>query len=281
MKKILCAFIALMLMLSAFACAEGENNLVRNGSFSETDAAGMPVGWEKDMWFTDAGVSKFYVDENGYDGNCAAIINFSDNDARFRQTISVEPDSYYRLSCLAMAENCGEEGYGATLSIEDTFTYSNEILDSSGQWEELVLYGRTGEDQTELTLMIRIGGYSMINSGTAFFDNVEAVKIDSLPEGVEAQMLYREKSSSDSNSSAADTTDEMPRRNTETWLLMSALYGVLILALVRRSQRLNDLKDGRKLLWIGLGVALLIRLAVAFLVIPVDILRKAIVRRRQ
>ena len=76
MKKILCAFIALMLMLSAFACAEGENNLVRNGSFSETDAAGMPVGWEKDMWFTDAGVSKFYVDENGYDGNCAAIINF-------------------------------------------------------------------------------------------------------------------------------------------------------------------------------------------------------------
>jgi hypothetical protein len=126
MKKFLCAFFALMLIFSAAAFAESANNLVRNGDFSEIDAAGMPVHWEKDMWFTDAGVSKFYVAEDGYDGNCAAIINFSDNDARFRQTISVEPDSYYRLSCFARAADCGAEGYGATLSIEDTFTYSNK-----------------------------------------------------------------------------------------------------------------------------------------------------------
>ena len=112
-------------------------------------------------------------------------------------------------------------------------------------------------------MLIRIGGYSMINNGSACFDNVRAEKIDVLPEGVEAQLLFRESSSS---SSADVSTDEEPSRNTETWLLMSALYGVLILAIVRRGQRLNHLKDGRKLLWIGLGIAKLVRLIIAFLV---------------
>ena len=123
MKRFFCTLLAL-LMLCALAALAETGNLAVNGDFSQVDASGMPDGWQRDMWYTDAGVSRLYVSEDGYDGNCAVVVNADENDARFIQTIAVEPDSYYRFSCMVRAENCGDAGYGATLSFENTFVYS-------------------------------------------------------------------------------------------------------------------------------------------------------------
>jgi len=130
MKRFLILFFALMIALVLPAYAQEGENLILNGDFSLVDANGMPEGWSRGLWFTDTGVSQLYVEENGYDGNCIAVVNADANDARFAQTISVEPDSIYRFSCMVKAENCGDAGYGATLSIEDTFTYSDSVLDT-------------------------------------------------------------------------------------------------------------------------------------------------------
>ncbi len=271
MKKILCTLFALILLCPALALAEAGENLVVNGDFSEVDAAGMPVGWYRDMWFTDAGISKLFVSEDGYDGSCAAVVNADANDARFAQVIDVEPDSYYRFSCMVRAENCGDGAYGATLSFEGTFVYSESVLDTAGEWREISVCGQTGPDQTELTLMARVGGYSSINTGAAYFDNVEAVKLDQKPEGVEVFSLEKPESSGGS-SEATEDSDAMPTRNTEAYLLFSVLYGILILALARRSHRLSAAPSGQSLhsdgkaarlaLWTGLALALIVRVAI-------------------
>ena len=191
MKRFLCAFIALMLLLALPALAEEGPNLVVNGDFSEIDALGMPKHWIKSMWFTDEGISNLYVSEDGYDGNCIVVVNADANDARFTQTIDVEPNSVYRFSCMVKADNCGGEGYGATLSFENTFSYSESVLETQGEWRELSVYGRTTDAQTYVTLMARVGGYSSLNTGRAYFDDIRCVKVDEadVPEGAQIVSL--------------------------------------------------------------------------------------------
>ena len=263
MKRLFCILLALIALLCAPAWAEGAENLVVNGDFSQLDGQGLPVGWSREMWFTDEGVSKLYIDSDGYEGACVAVVNADPNDARFAQTLRVEPDSLYRFSCMVRAENCGEAAYGATLSFKDTFSYSESVVDTAGAWKEISVYGRTGAEQTEVTLMLRIGGYGAENSGRAWFDSVEAVKLDAAPEG--ANVLSLEPvSSSGSNSGASQEDEGAPRRNTEAYLLLLALYGVLILAVARRSGRIEGARFSAKALLIaGLGAALLARLALA------------------
>ena len=269
MRRFLCAFFALMLLLALPALAEGGENLVVNGDFSELDSQGMPRSWTRGMWKTDEGVSNLYVSEDGYDGNCIVVVNADANDARFTQNISVEPDTVYRFSCMVKADGCGTEGYGATLSFENTYSYSESVLDTQGEWRELTVYGRTGGDQTNVTLMARVGGYSNINTGRAYFDDIECVKIEeadvpsAVPAGVPIVSLATSKPSSGSSSTASDA-DDVPGRNTEAFLLMAALYGLLILAIGRRAGRIGRARFSAKaLVAAGLAAAFVLRVALA------------------
>ena len=266
MERFFGIFLALLIAFSAGACAQSGENLVQNGDFSAADASGLPESWQREMWFTDAGVSNLHMEEDGYDGSCIVVTNADKNDARFAQTIAVEPDTIYRASCMVKAENCGADGYGATLSFENTFSYSQSVADTAGQWEYLEVYGRTGEDQHELTLFCRIGGYGMLNTGRAWFDDVQLVAVDSAPAGASVLSLATQEPSS--ASSSADTTDDaMPARNTEAYLLLAALYGVLLLALCRRRSRIAQSgSDARLLLAVGLGLAFVLRVVLSMLV---------------
>jgi len=267
MKKFFALFFALMLILSACAYAGAEENRITNGDFSIIDASGLPEGWSREMWFTDAGVSNLYVDENGYDGNCIAVVNADPNDARFAQTISVEPDSLYRFSCMVKVEDCGAEGHGATLSFENCFSYSESVKDTNGEWEELEVYARTGKKQDEVTLFARVGGYGMLGKGRAWFDNIEAVQVDDAPEGANVLSLATHEPSSGGDSSGETADEGMPARNTEAYLLMSCLYGVLMLALARRFCRMeNGRLNPKAVLIIGLAAAFVLRVVLSIAV---------------
>lgn len=265
MKRLTCLLMALMALVCGFAWAEGGENLVVNGDFSETDAQGLPLGWTREMWVTDDGVSKFYVESDGWSGACASVFNADPNDARLAQTISVEPDSLYRFSCMVRAEGCGSEGYGATLSFADTFSYSESLYDTAGEWRKITVYGQTGANQTEVRLLLRVGGYGMENEGRAWFDDVEAVKLDALPEGETALPLSTLGSSGGSRSDdSAEGAETAPKRNTEAFLLLGVLYGVLILAVARRSKRIGAARvSGGALLAVGLSAALILRLVLS------------------
>ena len=134
MRKRLIALILALTLLCAGALAEesGRENLLVNGDFSLLDG-GLPSGWRVEAWFTEDGVSELSVDPDGYDGNAARICNNSLNDARFAQTVAVEPDTLYRVSCVCRASGIGDAGAGATVSIEDTFSYSNATPAARGR----------------------------------------------------------------------------------------------------------------------------------------------------
>ena len=261
MRKTICLLLIIMLFCLC-PMAAAEENLLVNGDFSDF-AGEFVTGWDREMWFTDAGVSNLTVDPDGYDGACISVQNVGVNDARFAQTVSVAPDTLYRISCMCKAENVGDTGIGATISIKDTFCYSEALTDTHGEWVRLELYGRTGADQTELTVFARVGGYGNESVGRAWFDNFEMTAVDSVPSGVPEGSFSSV--SSNSGSAFTDSSEAIPERNTEMYVLLTCIYMLAVLAVARkygRSPEHGAQYYGRAF-WLMLAGALALRMVLA------------------
>ncbi len=247
MAALCAALIFLLIPLSASAQAE---NLVRNPGFDEIGSSNLPENWYPDMWYTEDGVSRLTTGQDGYEGACAQVRNMTENDARFAQDVAVEPDSLYEITAMVRAEGVAGEAdgkIGANISVRDTFSYSDSVYDTNGEWVKLTLYGKTGADQTELTLLARVGGYSSLNTGTAWFDSFTMTKIDAVPAGVATKDF-----AAISASPKADEDDGAPSRNTEAWLLAAFGIALVAVALMRKSGRAPLQNAKRYELWFAL-----------------------------
>ena len=198
---------------------EGEN-LIANGDFEARGGGTLPAGWGVGRWIWDEGVSYLALSEDAWSGDSSVCIeNVEENDARFEQTVEVEPNAYYCISCMVKAEGCQLGRAGAGISIADTFISSQYAYDTDGEWVRLELYGKTASGQNSLTVMCRLGGYSSLNVGKAWFDDVEVVHLAALPAGIEARNL-----ATNSPSGAPVEEDEGEIDYTQMILLIAALY---------------------------------------------------------
>ncbi len=184
-------FCALMLVLMPCSLAE-DANLLTNPDFEEVDAQGLPVGWYTDAYVSQAGYTVYSVSSDAYAGQRSAVVNnLGMNDARFAQRVKVEPGSLYRLSGWIKVEGMADSGRGANLSIEGVYVFSDGVFDGDGQWHYVELYSETDEDQREVTVFARVGGYSGESQGKAYFDGLSLVKVDEIPGDGVASLWFR------------------------------------------------------------------------------------------
>lgn len=266
MRKILLGVLLICLFASA-AAAEGENLLV-NADLSEISAAGYPVQWYRDMWFTDAGVSELTVETDQTFGTCLRVTNVGANDARWAQDVAVEPNTVYRFSAMVRAEDIGEDGYGANLSVAGVSVYSDMLYQTDGDWVELSLVGRTGENQTQLTVFARIGGYGdeNLNTGTAWFCNFSLVELSDVEAGDFALSFSTDSTWDDSQVETGwgEETQE-PTRYTQALTLF--IFGFILLAVaLSRKGRLPLEERSAPTRWWMLALLLLAALAVRLVV---------------
>lgn len=216
-----------------------EGNLLENGDFSRLDVLGTPEGWYTDDYMKTPG----YTDYSAESG-VATIVNHERNDARFAQSVSVQPDSLYCLSGEILADAQG--GLGANLSIADVYVFSESVYDSHGEWQQVKLYGRTGESQKQVTVFVRLGGYSGEATGTASFRNISLEQVASVPSEYYAANWYPEppKNAADSGKSGSAWP----------WLALIACGYALICFLLRRAA-LGEGKGRRG--WLAVGLMLL------------------------
>ncbi len=161
-----------------------KSNLVRNGGF-ESETGGNIDLWGIYDWRGNEAITELKYDsmQKRSGSGSAMISSLYANDARIKQTIKVEPDSYYRVSCYVRTEGVGSTNIGANISIEGLGVASKSIKGTNGKWEYIDLIGKTGPGQTELPITLGIGGYSNLNTGKAWFDDVAVVQLAELPEG--------------------------------------------------------------------------------------------------
>ena len=161
------------LLWVAMPCALAEGNLIQNGDFSIIGGGGNPDGWSRDMW--DIGLSELRtMTDSDERGAVIEVINLKPNDARYSQTISVLPETRYRISGLIKAAGIDEieSDAGASIAVKDTFVSTDYIYDTNGEWQAVSFLGETAPDQYELTIMCRLGDYGALSEGSAWFDDI-------------------------------------------------------------------------------------------------------------
>lgn len=156
-------------------------NLLKNGDFEEITGEGLPAYWLPEAYNRVYGVSRFEVAE-GFEGQGVLIHNLERNDARYAQTVTVAPNTVYQLTGRIKADVL--DGRGANLSIADVHVVNESLLNTGDHWQQITVYGRTAGDQRELTVWVRVGGYSADSAGMAWFDDVSLMAVESAPAGV-------------------------------------------------------------------------------------------------
>ena len=207
-------------------------NLLLNGDFSQVDAENFPLNWYADAYAGLMGSQFEVVQEE--DGPAAHIVNHTLKDARFAQVVSVSPGTYYRLHGYIRASASG--GLGANLSVEGVAVYSETVYDSQGEWQEVTLYGVTGEDQRTVTVFVRLGGYSGEAFGEAYFRDVTLTRVDSVPLGSYAYNWYAAPAA---NYSAENTAGGSSNASV-LLTVCGALYLMLFIFLCRFLRKLDE-----------------------------------------
>lgn len=165
-----------------------------------------------DSWSTNSYENKgeFKVDTaQKHSGNqSVCILNNQATDSRYQQEVKVEKNSYYKLSCWIKTENVGQDKKGANVSVTDILDTSNDIK-GTRDWVQVVLYGKTGKKQKTMTVTVGLGGYSNVNTGKAWFDDVVVEKIDKggVPSNANIANLYREQDTSSSSNQSNSNVD--------------------------------------------------------------------------
>lgn len=231
-KRLLLILLAAVVVIGAL-CAlllpKGQSgmlgkNIISNGDFESYGTDGLPEAWYTDAYQTGEEVTSFDM-APGRSGMAVHIKSLMQNDARFGQRVSVDPDSLYCLEGYIKAK--ASYGRGANLSIEGVYLFTDVLFDTEGEWEKVTLYGRTGEDQTSLNVFARLGGYSGESVGEAWFDDVTLTKVDSVPAGVAAYDFYKTGASDDTETDRKTSFGMMP-----LLLVLLLLYAMLAFAMI-------------------------------------------------
>lgn len=192
LKKLSLTIIILTLLLTLVSNSFAERgNIISNPGFEATSNDEFNA-WLKITSDKSEGSSVIKADENQrYTGNkSACIINNKPNVAVLAQEVAVDPDSNYKLACYIKTEGIGQNGTGANIQVLDVPKTSQDIKGTNGKWQLVELYGRTGPKQNTITVALGIGGYSLVNTGKAWFDDVTVEKVTGFPEGVTGYNLF-------------------------------------------------------------------------------------------
>jgi Gpi18-like mannosyltransferase len=231
MKKWITGFLLAILLsslFSGFALADGAN-LLANGGFENVGTAGEPDGWYTNAYRTQEGFTRFEVTtEKAHSGQYSAkITNANLNDARYSCTISVKPETMYRVSGYILVDTMEDSGNGANFAIEDVPSYSECVYDTQGEWKYVEWYGETDAGQNEIQLDVRVGGYGAESQGAAYFDDISVQQVDSLPDGVTASLWYNVDSGT-VNNDTSDTEEATPQKSTLLFVLLAAAFLLLV-----------------------------------------------------
>ena len=127
-------------------------------------------------WSTEAFVDKpthveFSWKRDALGMGALQIHNLQANDTRWVQSVPVSPDTWYRVSGWVKAENIGKDKMGAYISVMGTFNNSVDLRGTKG-WQRVGFWVKTGELDTKLQIGCRVGGYSSLNTGRAWFTGI-------------------------------------------------------------------------------------------------------------
>ncbi len=151
-------------------------NFIANGGFEEGtySQSGDPVGWTRDIWdWPNATLT--WDNSHSYEGSKSAKITATvPNDARWIQTVSLQPNTNYRLSGQIKTEGVahadGSVIAGANLGLYGTWEYTAGLF-GTNDWTTVSMQFNSG-DSTFVVIACRLGYWSGTATGTMWCDDI-------------------------------------------------------------------------------------------------------------
>lgn len=153
-------------------------NLISNNSFEEGDysPSSVPTYWEREAWRFSSAIFS-WDDTMVRSGDKSVKIEAPvTNDARWIQTVDVEPNNWYYLSGWIKTEEVADSP-GASLSLLGSRHWEHSVgVFGTKDWTRDGLLFSAGDD-TEVILGARLGATGRDTTGTAWFDDLELRKV--------------------------------------------------------------------------------------------------------
>ncbi len=262
MKKSILTIISIFLVLAmpALCFAAGENML--SDDFESREQ------WFEEAWYEGS--------EHGSIEITDGIVHITaagdeGNDIRLCYTVDVEGNSYYKLSCCVKTSDVSG-GAGANISVDGSLATSDGVFGDS-DWQTIELVGKTADDQTELTVCVRVGGYGALSSGEAWFKEISMEGLNSYS-GEAADFSLAAANGASNNDDIAEDAGEDSDESTEgdfpesgtvmLAVLATVFFGAIIYGRFIETEQ-STIEDGSKneKVWLAiiLAVAFIIRVA--------------------
>ncbi len=186
-KTFLCIFLFVVLLAVATWPAPARDsgpaaNLLPNPSFEEKAGDGVR-GWKSRAWRGKED-GRWSVESPGRTGKqCLAIGSDKGTDAAWTTTITVEPDTFYRLSGWIKTKDV-RGAVGALLNIQNMQHVRTPRVTGTKEWTRVsTIFGTKAE--TELEINCLFGGWGQ-STGQAWYDDVSLEQADDPPEDAQA-----------------------------------------------------------------------------------------------
>jgi len=174
----LCATLAAGLFAPRSAAAA--QNLLLNGDFAK-GSEDQPDLWRTEAWINNP--DAFHCHWHSVPGqpgqNQLEVDNLQANDGRWMQPVTVAP-GWYELSVDVRTENVGAKETGATISVMEDGIMSPDVRGTT-DWQRVKLYLKVGGHGADIDVALRVGGFSSLNTGRAFFRNATLLQIAAPP----------------------------------------------------------------------------------------------------
>ncbi len=165
---------------SVIASRAGGRNLLSNGGFSH-GSGNSPDDWRTSGWKEAPTVTSYdWLHSAGSEPELI-VNNLQPNDARWLQTLTLEPGWYY-IGAEARTEQVPFDAAGASVSLDEDSINSSDLR-GSADWQRLGFYLKVGPYGADVDVALRLGGFSSLNTGCAFFRKASVVKVGRLPAG--------------------------------------------------------------------------------------------------
>lgn len=179
------AAIALCLLLACVAArpALAAGNLLLNGNLA-TGTVNQPDHWRTEAWLNGPDAVQYtWIHPTASTPGTVEVSNFKPNDARWMQSLTLAPGWYY-CSAELRTENVGTAATGASISMMTDGIRSIDVRGTT-DWQRIGFYVRIGGHGADTDIALRVGGFSSLNVGTAFFRSARVERVAAPPPGAQ------------------------------------------------------------------------------------------------
>ncbi len=149
-------------------------NLLLNGDLRSGSSL-FPDYWRTEAWNQEPGVTSFdWLSHPDRPGELR-LVNHKPNDARWVQNLTLKPGWYY-LSANIRTKNVPPTNQGASLSILEDSVGSQDLR-GDNEWRRVGFYLKVGPRGADIEVACRLGGFSSLNTGTAWFSDIRVVPV--------------------------------------------------------------------------------------------------------